>query len=313
MNCKVRAFSGAVQQAPSSICYRGRFAPSPTGHLHLGSLIAALGSYLLARQAGGQWFVRIEDIDPPRIVPGSVSHILHSLERHGLLWDGDILYQSKRAETYEAALERLKDLDLLYSCSCSRSEIAQIARPGKLGFIYPGLCRNGPLNPQRNLALRVKVPDESIMFIDRLQGRYESNLQNDSGDFILRRSDGLYSYQLAVVLDDAFQGITEVVRGADLLDSTPRQIHLQRVLNFPTPDYVHLPILLDVNENKLSKSISSASLEGRSPSENLVQALHALGHAVPNELRGAGPEELLAWAKQSFRLENVPPVLSRKI
>ncbi|MGC1518608.1 MAG: tRNA glutamyl-Q(34) synthetase GluQRS, partial [Azonexus sp.] len=210
--------------------YRGRFAPSPTGPLHFGSLVAAVGSYLDARSIGGEWLVRREDLDTPRNVPGAADDILKTLEAFGFEWDGAVLWQSRRFAAYGAALEQLKAAGLAYGCACSRKEIADSApRPAvDGGLAYPGTCRNGLPYGRAVRAWRLRVSDAETSFADRLQGRQAQNLERDVGDFVLLRADGLYAYQLAVAVDDEFQGISDVVRGADLIASTPRQIWLQR-------------------------------------------------------------------------------------
>jgi glutamyl-Q tRNA(Asp) synthetase len=231
--------------------YIGRFAPSPTGPLHMGSLIAALASWLDARAAGGRWLVRMEDLDHARCAPGAAEAILDTLARLGLHWDGEVVYQSARLESYRSALARLNAHT--YWCGCSRREIADsslgLATDGAL--IYPGTCRAAPTRAPR--ALRVRTSSADISFHDRVQGAQAQILERDVGDFVIYRADGLFAYQLAVVVDDAEQGITDVVRGADLLDSTARQIHLQRLLGLPTPRYVHVPVAVDAAGEKLSK------------------------------------------------------------
>src|SRR5439155_8369804 len=239
--------------------YTGRFAPSPTGPLHMGSLIAALASWLDARAAGGQWLVRIEDLDRPRAVPGAADEILRALERLGLHWDGEVVYQSRRDALYSAALDKLRAHT--YWCSCTRREIADssLALATDGAHIYPGTCRARKAPGGR--ALRIRTDKEEIRFRDRLQGAQSQVLERDIGDFVLYRADGLFAYQLAVVVDDAAQGITDVVRGADLLDSTPRQIHLQQLLALPTPRYLHVPVALDTAGGKLSKQTAAAPIE----------------------------------------------------
>jgi glutamyl-Q tRNA(Asp) synthetase len=251
----------------------GRFAPSPTGPLHFGSLVAAVASWLDARAAGGQWRVRVEDLDRPRVQPGAADEILRTLAAFGLGWDGEVLYQSRREKLYRDALERLQPVT--YWCGCSRREIAD----SSLGLaadgapIYPGTCRSG--TPGGRRALRVRVSD-TLAFEDRLQGDQAQMLERDIGDFVLYRADGLFAYQLAVVIDDADQGITDVVRGADLLDSTPRQIYLQRLLGIPTPRYLHVPVAVDTAGEKLSKQTGAPPIE---PSmATLRRALRFLGH-----------------------------------
>lgn len=292
-----------VAPHPTPALYRGRFAPSPTGDLHFGSLIAAVGSYLAARHAGGQWFVRIEDLDPPREVPGSADRILRTLEAFGFEWDGEVVYQSKRHEAYRAAAQQLLPLGLAYECSCSRAEIAAAATfPVKGEEIpYPGWCRRGPLAPARQRALRLLVRDGTVDFTDALQGVVSSNVAAESGDFVIRRRDGLFAYQLAVTVDDAAQDITEVVRGADLLSSTCRQILLQRALSLSTPAYLHLPLAVDMSGVKLSKSLGAAALDARHPGRSLWQALKFLRQSPPPELRPdmeatGKPTQLWSWA-----------------
>ncbi|MEJ2629638.1 MAG: tRNA glutamyl-Q(34) synthetase GluQRS [Acidihalobacter sp.] len=299
--------AGAAQAAPASpFPYHGRFAPSPTGPLHFGSLIAALGSFLCARQANGEWLLRIEDIDPPREVAGSADAILHALERHGLEWDGSVLYQSGRSDAYDAALERLRDDGWLYECSCTRSEIASHGRRGPYGIIYPGTCRTGARSSRRPRSLRVRTHEHLIHFDDLLQGLQQQRLQETSGDFIVRRADGLYAYQLAVVVDDDEQNITDVVRGADLLDSTPRQIHLQQLLSLRNPRYLHLPIAANSRGEKLSKQTHAPALEQRTPSENLWRALTFLDQKPPPDLLHATPRETLTWAIEAWNVKHVP-------
>ncbi|MCW8891080.1 MAG: tRNA glutamyl-Q(34) synthetase GluQRS [Sedimenticola sp.] len=240
--------------------YRGRFAPSPSGPLHFGSLVAALGSYLDARKQQGKWLVRIEDIDPPREKKGAVSQILHTLEAFGFEWDESILYQSQRLSAYQEALDQLFAKGVLYECTCSRKEINAAGQYGSEGIIYPGTCRliSTPSSATRKpKAVRLMTTDHPVAFTDRVMGHQSQLLASDIGDFVLKRADGLFAYQLAVVVDDAYQGITDVVRGADLLTSTPRQIYLQNLLALPTPTYKHLPLVVDENGHKLSKQSQS--------------------------------------------------------
>jgi glutamyl-Q tRNA(Asp) synthetase len=251
--------------------YRGRFAPSPTGLLHAGSLVAAVGSWLCARHAGGQWLVRVEDIDPPREVAGSAQAILTALPAFGLEPDGAVIYQSSRIAAYDAAFEQLQRDGLVFPCWCSRSDLAAVD-----GLHRDGHCM-APADPSRPPAWRIRVPDEEIRFVDELQGPQKQPLREAAGDFVIRRVEGFYSYQLACVVDDAWQGITEVVRGSDLLDSTPRQIWLQRCLGLPTPRYLHLPLVLDSQGRKLSKSESSREVDPANPMPSLRDALSFLG------------------------------------
>jgi glutamyl-Q tRNA(Asp) synthetase len=267
--------------------YAGRFAPSPTGPLHFGSLVAALASWLDARAAGGRWLVRIEDLDQPRVQPGAADAILATLHRLGLRWDGPVLLQSSRSARYAAALQRISAHT--YACGCTRKEIADSA----LGLaadgaqIYPGSCRGGLPAGKAARALRVKTPQGTIAFHDRVQGAQRQSLQREVGDFVLHRADGQFAYQLAVVVDDAEQGITDVVRGADLLDSTARQIHLQRLLSFPTPRYLHVPVAVDERGEKLSKQTGAGSLDAARGHEALARALAFLGQPPSRNLEEA--------------------------
>ncbi len=273
--------------------YIGRFAPSPTGPLHFGSLVAALGSYLDARAQGGRWLVRMEDLDPPREMPDAADDILRTLEDFALHYDGEVMYQSQRHAAYQAALETLTGQGLAYPCACTRREIREAGLPGS---IYPGTCRNGLPDGRAARSIRTRVDDSVIHFSDRLQGPVEEHLASRVGDFILRRADGLYAYQLAVVVDDAEQGITDIVRGADLLDSTCRQIWLQHRLDRPTPAYLHLPVAVKADGTKLSKQTFAAPLDRRQPTTQLVRAMRFLGHPVPTELEQVSPTEFLEWA-----------------
>ena len=266
----------------------GRFAPSPTGPLHLGSLVAAVGSYLFAKRAGGCWLVRIEDIDTPRVVPGSAEEILATLRRYGLQWDGDVVWQSQRTALYEAALDVLRERGLVYDCACSRAEL-QRAASAPLGRepVYPGTCRNGLPPGRAARAIRFRAPDEVIAFDDLLRGRVEENVARKTGDFVVRRADGLFAYQLAVVVDDEEQGVTQVVRGADLLSSTVRQIALQRALGYRTPEYAHLPLVLNGQGEKLGKRDGALPLDTLDPERvaaTLAEAKRILNEAgVPTE------------------------------
>jgi len=261
--------------------YRGRFAPSPTGPLHFGSLVSAIASFLQARSQGGEWFVRIEDLDPPREQPGATDAILRTLEALGLQWDGPIWYQHQRHAEYEAALDRLANLGAVYPCVCSRREIADSSVRGIDGPVYPGTCRDGPRADGTLRALRVRTEDRAIVFDDRWRGRIARSLARDYGDFVLRRADGLFAYQLAVVIDDAAQGITEVVRGEDLLESTPRQLHLQTLLGLPMPCYAHHPVVLNADGQKLSKQTRAEPIDTGSDVRPLLRrALQFLGQPV---------------------------------
>lgn len=267
--------------------YVGRFAPSPTGPLHFGSLVAALASWLDARAAHGRWLVRVEDVDVPRTQPGAADEILRALRGLGLTWEGAVTYQTQRSPLYRRALEQLRQHT--YWCGCTRREIAD----SSLGFaadgaqIYPGTCRNGIAPCKRPRALRVRTTSEVIRFNDRVQGPQQQNLENDVGDFVLYRADDRYAYQLAVVVDDAEQGVTDVVRGADLLGSTPRQIYLQRLLGYSEPRYLHVPAAVNAAGEKLSKQTAAPAVDVARREEELRKALAFLGQAETGELAQA--------------------------
>jgi len=286
--------------------YRGRFAPSPTGPLHFGSLVAAVGSFLEARTRGGEWLVRMEDLDPPRTAAGAAADILRTLEVCGLEWDGRVAYQRARGGAYHCALHRLRGLGLVYPCACSRREIADSAIAGAEGPVYPGTCRGGIGTRKSARALRLDTRGVSVAFDDALQGRIECRLEHESGDFVLYRADGVFAYQLAVVVDDAEQGITDVVRGADLLASTPRQIHIQRLMGLPQPRYVHLPVAVNAQGEKLSKQTQALPVDTGRPVPALIAALDFLCQSPPREL--ATLEELWAWAIRNWKLDRVPRV-----
>ncbi|GAB4354128.1 MAG: tRNA glutamyl-Q(34) synthetase GluQRS [Immundisolibacter sp.] len=259
-------------------------------------MLTAVGSFLAARAVGGRWRVRVEDIDTPRVVPGAADAILRSLEAHGLHWDGDVLWQSRRQDAYRAALEHLRRVGLVYPCACTRRELAAVACAGVDGPVYPGTCRAG-LPPGRSArAWRLYVADTRIEFHDAIRGAQTQNLATAVGDFVLRRADGLIAYQLAVVVDDAFQGVTQVVRGIDLLTSTARQIYLQQCLDLPRPDYAHLPLLVDAHGRKLGKQTGARALDPAHASDNLRRVLTCLGLSPPAPLHGAPPQTLLQWA-----------------
>ena len=284
--------------------YIGRFAPSPTGPLHLGSLITALGSYMIAHSHAGKWLLRFEDVDSSRTVPSSASDILKTLEEHGLYWDAEVVFQSKQTEYYQHAFDQLKKLDCIYACQCSRKNIAHNATRNQYGRVYPGTCRTVGLNEQ-DAAIRVKVDNNTILFRDSLQGPLEQNLQRDIGDFVIKRRDNLFAYQLAVVVDDALAGITEVVRGADLLINTPRQIFLQKLLGYWTPTYAHLPVLTNREGQKLSKQTFAEAVSNTPAINNLLKAWSALGQATP-DIRLDSVGEFFQWAHSKWQLTSVP-------
>lgn len=286
--------------------YVGRFAPSPTGPLHFGSLVAAVASWLDARAANGRWLVRIEDLDRPRCEPGAADTILRQLEAYALSWDGPVLVQSRRDPAYAAALEALNAGGAAYPCACTRSQLAAAPRNREGETVYPGTCRNGLPEGAAARSWRVRVRDVNTGFHDRIHGALRQNLAREVGDFVVRRADGLFAYQLAVVVDDAFQGVTDVVRGADLLWNTPRQLHLQTLLGLPTPAYAHVPLITNSAGQKLSKQTLAPALPTTGPGIVLVQALTILGHPPPSWLHPARPAELLAWASAHWQIEGVP-------
>jgi len=287
--------------------YRGRFAPSPTGPLHFGSLLAALASCLEARRQGGQWLVRMEDIDPPREVAGAADLILRTLERYGFEWDGEVMYQSRREAAYLAALEELRRSGVLYACRCSRREALEAAAAAHLApGVYAGACRTAGHVIDGPGALRVRTDGRVIEFSDRLQGAQRQNLEREVGDFVVRRADGLWAYQLAVVADDAAQGITDIVRGSDLLESTPRQLHLQRLLGLPTPTYLHLPVAVNAAGEKLSKQTHAPALDLEQPLPTLYDALVVLGQNPPPELLQGDLSSLWHWALRHWDPAGLP-------
>jgi glutamyl-Q tRNA(Asp) synthetase len=291
----------------------GRFAPTPSGPLHFGSLVTALGSALDARCHGGRWLVRIEDVDTPRALPGSADGMLVTLKRFGFEWDSEVLWQSRRTEIYAAALERLKAGGHVFPCACSRRDLAEVpdsalSRDGSRR--YPGTCRNGLAPKATPRAWRVRA-EEIIRFQDAIQGWQEEDLVRDVGDYVAFRADGMFAYQLAVVVDDAEQGVTHVVRGADLLGSTARQIHLQTLLGLPIPAYAHLPAATNVAGEKLSKQTLARAIDECSPPHMLVAALDFLGQNPPDELSGACVSEVWAWALGNWERGRVPRVLQR--
>ena len=277
--------------------YVGRFAPSPTGALHFGSLLAALASWLDARRAGGRWLVRMEDLDQPRVMPGAADAILRQLETFGLEWDGAVVYQSARLDLYRNAIESLQAH--CYACACTRKELEDSALAIDGSRIYPGTCRAGLAPGKAARAVRVHTHDEPVRFTDRVQGEVWQSLERDIGDFVVRRADGLFAYQLAVVVDDDAQGVTDVVRGADLLDSTTRQIHLQRLLGYATPRYLHLPVATNVEGEKLSKQTQAADARAA----DMPGALRFLGMHPPS---GLAPGEWLGWASKRWDPARIP-------
>jgi glutamyl-Q tRNA(Asp) synthetase len=286
--------------------YRGRFAPSPTGPLHFGSLVAAVGSYLEAKSRQGEWMVRIENLDPTREVAGVSGKILNTLQALGMEWDGEIVYQKQRCKTYQAALAVLERQHLIYPCVCSRKEIADSTITGIDGPIYPGTCRGRFLYDQCRGARRIQTDNRPVEFNDSLQGLVLQRLHSDIGDFVLRRADGIFAYQLAVVVDDAEQGVTHVVRGRDLLNSTSRQIYLQHLLGYPTPSYLHLPVVVNARGEKLSKQTCATPLDVSDPMPQLMMAIRFLGQAPPKELIRSSVSSFWKWATENWKPERIP-------
>lgn len=298
--------NGTFAAAPPAYC--GRFAPSPSGPLHFGSLVAALGSCLDARAAGGTWLLRMEDVDAPRCTPAAATEILRALEGFGFSWDRPPVWQSARDAAYAAALDRLREQGRVFACGCTRRELAD----SRLGLavdgavLYPGTCRPGLPPGRAARAWRMRVDQARIGFDDQVQGRIESDLEREVGDFVLRRADGLFAYQLAVVVDDADAGITHVVRGADLLASTSRQIFLQHSLGLPTPEYAHLPVVLNAAGEKLSKQTLARPADISRPVPQLLAALRFLGQEPPAELAGGSLTEVWRWAIEHWSMAAVP-------
>jgi glutamyl-Q tRNA(Asp) synthetase len=277
--------------------YIGRFAPSPTGPLHFGSTVAAVASYLQARSQRGAWYVRVEDIDPPREHPGAADAILRVIEACGLEWDGPVVYQSTRLGRYREVLAGLSAAGMTYPCACSRREIG--------GAIYPGTCRAGIAEGRTARSTRLKVPARTIRFTDRIRGPVEQNLRREVGDFIVIRGDGLIAYHIAVAVDDAWQSVTEIVRGVDLIDATPRQIFLQEALALAQPRYVHLPVVLNDRGNKLSKQTHAKAVTAATAAGAVFEALRFLNHPPPNELLGAPAPAILGWALDEWDVAKV--------
>lgn len=276
--------------------YVGRFAPTPSGPLHFGSLIAATGSYLDARANGGRWQLRIDDLDRPRAEPGAADHIQRTLAAYGFDWDGPVVYQSQRIPAYTEALEQLLEAGHVFPCGCTRKEIREHGLAGPQGPVYPGTCRDGLPPGKAPRAMRLRTHAETIRFTDRLQGEIRQTLTREIGDFVVRRADDIFAYHLAVVVDDAWQGVTDVVRGVDLIDSTPAQIYLQFLLGLPTPRYLHLPVATNAGGQKLSKQNLAPPIPDHDPLPNLVQTLVFLAQDPPLELLEGTLLEFWQWA-----------------
>ncbi|MDY6941931.1 MAG: tRNA glutamyl-Q(34) synthetase GluQRS [Pseudomonadota bacterium] len=284
----------------------GRFAPSPTGSLHFGSLVAALASYLHAKHASGQWLIRIEDLDTARNVPGAADSILRDLERFGFEWDGEVIYQSRRIDHYQETIRLLDDRNLVFRCRCSRKQIASLGVMGIDGPVYPGTCRNQTVPDHIRHALRLRIPAWTIEFTDEVQGRSCQRVDRDVGDLVLLRADAVFSYQLAAVIDDFGQGITQIVRGADLLDSTARQIAIQQLLGYVRPTYLHIPVAVYRRGLKLSKRLQAQAIAERPPTETLGHALQYLGQPLPEDAAKMSPKTLLQWAVLHWQPAAIP-------
>jgi glutamyl-Q tRNA(Asp) synthetase len=294
--------------------YIGRFAPSPTGLLHTGSLFTAVASFLDARSRNGKWLIRVDDLDTPRNKSGSVATILNTLEVFGLNWDDAVYYQSQHQADYADYLENLAQNQLTYRCDCSRKYLAELTTDDDLETkhsIYPGICRNKAIPADLPHAIRLKTEPCSLAFQDGLQGLISHNLAQQHGDFILKRKDGIIAYQFAVVVDDYLQAINHVVRGCDLLEETPKQIHLQQLLGFPTPAYTHIPVIVDQNGYKLSKQTLATAVDTKAPNLTLFGLLVLLKQNPPDELNGATVNELLAWAIKHWQSDGL--ILCRSI
>jgi glutamyl-Q tRNA(Asp) synthetase len=301
----------------TSTRYIGRFAPSPTGPLHFGSLVAAVASYCDAKANAGKWLLRMEDLDKPREVAGAADMILRQLAAFGFEWDGEVVYQSQRSDLYADALKTLQNKDLTYACTCTRKEIADSSQThGIDGLIYPKTCYlNKPMPSSIHAAYRAVTNNQNISFVDKIQGEISQNLSRDVGDFIIKRADGLFAYQLAVVVDDAAQNVSHIVRGADLLDSTPRQIYLQQLLGFPnlnvpTPSYAHVPVASNAAGEKLSKQTLAQPVSMRLPAHQLFDALKFLGQNPPEAIKNATLGEAWRWAIANWGVLHVPKLRS---
>ncbi|MEH6688881.1 MAG: tRNA glutamyl-Q(34) synthetase GluQRS [Halopseudomonas sabulinigri] len=285
----------------SATPYIGRFAPTPSGYLHFGSLLAALASYLDARHQQGRWLIRVEDLDQPRSIPGASEHIIETLACYGMYSDGEIIFQQDRLTTYQAQIDQWLTTGQAYYCDCSRRQLAEF------NGIYPGTCRHRQLPAAADHAVRLIAPKQPLTALDRLQPPLTQDLATATGDFIIRRRDGIYAYQLAVVLDDIAQGVTDVVRGADLLDSTPRQQWIYQLLGQPLPRYLHIPLLLRADGEKLSKRLGSTPLDPAQAPTELFRALQALAQQPPLALRNANIAEQLEWAIAHWRPQQLSP------
>lgn len=294
-----------MTEGAETLPYRGRFAPSPTGPLHFGSLVAAAGSYLMAKAQQGEWLLRIDDIDPPREIEGASDEILRTLEAFGFEWDGPVSYQSQHHEQYRAGLEQLQKEGHVYPCACTRKTIAEVQAERGI-TVYPGTCRKGLPASTSPRMLRINTTDAHITFEDRFHGTCQYDLEREIGDFVLLRADGLFAYQLATGIDDAEQGITEVIRGSDLLASTPCQRYIQQCLGLPSPEYGHLPIAVNAQGQKLSKQNLAPALAPKQASQLLWQALNFLGQKPPDGLKKEPINNLWIWALTHWQPDNIP-------
>jgi glutamyl-Q tRNA(Asp) synthetase len=285
------------------------------------ALVSAVGSYCQVKSQGGKWLVRMEDLDPPREIPGAANDILRTLEAYHLNWDGAVLYQSQRLEAYEDALSQLTENGHTFPCACTRKSIStnttvitnssqEKSQANSAPNIYPGTCRNGLASGAKARSTRIRVVSETVSFLDSLQGTRDIQLDSQVGDFMVKRADGLFAYHLAVVVDDAFQGISEIVRGTDLLDSTPHHLYLQKLLTYKTPQYIHLPIAVNARGEKLSKQTHAPAIDTAQPGVMLGKALVFLGHKPDPDVINADPETLLKWAVKNWDLERVPKQLT---
>jgi len=288
--------------------YIGRFAPSPTGPVHIGTLIAAVGSYLQAKTNNGEWLIRMEDVDTTRKVEGSDIEILDTLEAFGFEWDGEIIYQSTQNRHYEKALEQLIALSLVFPCTCTRKQLTS-----SNSSIYPGTCRNKTLPNNDEHALRLSARNITIEFDDLVMGKQSQNIAQRCGDFVIKRRDGLFAYQLAVVVDDALQNITEIVRGSDLLDSTPRQIYLQQLLGYPTPAYCHLPLAVDNDGNKISKSEGATKVDIKNREKQMCDVLEFLGQNPPAGLSDSNINDIWKWSIDNWNINRVSTAINRQL
>ena len=294
-----------MQSSQAPVGYRGRFAPTPSGRLHFGSLVAAAGSYLEARSHAGEWRVRIDDIDPPRVVPGASDEILRCLDRLGFEWDGPVVFQSRHIGAYHAALHELRQGGAIYPCGCSRSEIEAVAERGSEGPIYPGTCRSGLARDRRARAWRMRLEAALIEFDDGLLGVQRLDLQRETGDFAVYRADGVYSFHLASAVDEAELGITDIVRGSDLLESSARQIYLLSLLHRPAPRYVHLPVAIDTTGAKLSKQSGAEAVNPAQPVQALCAVMRFLNQPIPAKLEHASLEQFWEHAIEHWDLSRV--------